>query len=89
MKELAILRGVLPKVSQERDLMWEEVKQYAEKNMVLNSEINALKKKIEGLDEDILLKEGQITNLKDTLNNNNKSFDLLGSVDSISEFLLQ
>ncbi|KAG8490368.1 hypothetical protein CXB51_015843 [Gossypium anomalum] len=87
-KELAILRGVLPKVSQERDLMWEEVKQYAEKNMVLNSEINALKKKIEGLDEDILLKEGQITILKDTLNNNNKSFDLLGSVDSISEFLL-
>ncbi|KAA3478304.1 golgin IMH1 [Gossypium australe] len=78
-KELAILRGVLPKVSQERDLMWEEVKQYAEKNM----------KKIEGLDEDILLKEGQITILKDTLNNNNKSFDLLGSVDSISEFLLQ
>ncbi|MBA0839789.1 hypothetical protein Goarm_005485 [Gossypium armourianum] len=89
MKELAILRGVLPKVSQERDLMWEEVKQYAEKNMVLNSEINALKKKIEGLDEDLLLKEGQITILKDTLNNNNKSFDLLGSVDSISEFLLQ
>ncbi|KAG4143182.1 hypothetical protein ERO13_D06G173800v2, partial [Gossypium hirsutum] len=89
MKELAILRGVLPKVSQERDLMWEEVKQYAEKNMVLNSEINALKKKIEGLDEDILLKEGQITILKGTLNNNNKSFDLLGSVDSISEFLLQ
>ncbi|MBA0867736.1 hypothetical protein Goshw_003476 [Gossypium schwendimanii] len=88
MKELAILRGVLPKVSQERDLMWEEVKQYFEKNMVLNSEINALKK-IEGLDEDILLKEGQITILKDTLNNNNKSFDLLGSVDSISEFLLQ
>ncbi|MBA0694875.1 hypothetical protein Goari_005139 [Gossypium aridum] len=70
MKELAILRGVLPKVSQERDLMWEE-------------------KKIEGLDEDVLLKEGQITILKDTLNNNNKSFDLLGSVDSISEFLRQ
>ncbi|XP_040971394.1 uncharacterized protein [Gossypium hirsutum] len=73
----------------ERDLTWEEVKQYAEKNMVLNSEINALKKKIEGLDDDILLKEGQITILKDTLNNNNKSIDLLGSVDSISEFLLQ
>ncbi|TYH14268.1 hypothetical protein ES288_A06G206700v1 [Gossypium darwinii] len=87
-KELAILRGVLPMVSQERDLTWEEVKQYAEKNMVLNSEINALKK-IEGLDDDILLKEGQITILKDTLNNNNKSIDLLGSVDSISEFLLQ
>ncbi|KAK5826536.1 hypothetical protein PVK06_021460 [Gossypium arboreum] len=69
-------------VSQERDLTWEEVKQYAEKNMVLNSEINALKKKIEGLDDDILLKDGQITILKDTLNNNNKSIDLLGSVDS-------
>lgn len=78
----------MPKVSQERDLMWEEGKQYSEKNLVLNPEVNALKKKIEGLDEDILLKEGQVTTLKDTLNNNNKSFDILGSVDFISEFLL-
>ncbi|KAK6270884.1 hypothetical protein POUND7_007982 [Theobroma cacao] len=87
-KELTILRGILPKVSQERDLIWEEVKQYSEKNMLLNSEVNVLKKKIEALDEDILLKEGQITILKDTLNNN-KTFDLLGSPDSTREFLLE
>lgn len=64
------MRGILPKVSQERDLMWEEVKQYSEKNMLLNAEVNALKKKIEALDEDVLLKEGQITILKDAISNN-------------------
>lgn len=77
----------MPKVSEERDMMWDEVKQYSEKNMQLNVEVNALKKKIESLDEDILLKEGQITILKDTLGN--KRFDLLGSPDSMREFLLE
>ena len=85
-KELTILKGILPKISQERDLMWEEVKQYNEKNMLLNSEVNSLKKRIEALDEDILLKEGQITILKDTLGN--KPFDLLASPDT-QEFLLK
>ncbi|GKV28556.1 hypothetical protein SLEP1_g37589 [Rubroshorea leprosula] len=86
-KELKIMKGILPKVSEERDLMWEEVKQYNEKNMLLNSEVNLLKKKIETLDEDILLKEGQITILKDTLGN--RALDLLSSPDSIHEFLLK
>ncbi|KAA8534297.1 hypothetical protein F0562_031814 [Nyssa sinensis] len=85
-KELTIMRGMLPKVSEERDLIWEEVKQYSEKNMLLNSEVSVLKKKIEALDEDILLKEGQITILRDTLG---KPFDLLGSPDSMQEFLLE
>ncbi|CAK9155099.1 unnamed protein product [Ilex paraguariensis] len=84
-RELTIARGILPKVSEERDLMWEEVKQYSEKNMLLHSDINMLKKKIEVLDEDILLKEGQITILKDSLG---KPFDLLASPDSTREFLL-
>ncbi|GMI87048.1 hypothetical protein like AT3G55060 [Hibiscus trionum] len=88
MKELTILRGILPKVSEERDLMWEEVKQYSEKNMLLNSEVDVLKRKIETLDEDVLLKEGQITILKDTLSNN-KTFNLLGSPDLTREFLLE
>ncbi|KAE8672007.1 macrophage erythroblast attacher-like isoform X1 [Hibiscus syriacus] len=87
-KELTILRGILPKVSEERDLMWEEVKQYGEKNMLLNSEVVVLKKKIEALDEDVLLKEGQITILKDALSNN-KTFNLLGSPDLSLEFLLE
>ncbi|KAJ0045697.1 hypothetical protein Pint_06162 [Pistacia integerrima] len=86
-KELHIIKGILPKVSEERDMMWDEVKQYSEKNMQLNMEVNALKKKIESLDEDILLKEGQITILKDTLGN--KRFDLLGSPDPMCEFLLE
>lgn len=86
-KELTVTRGILPKISEERDMMWEEVKKYNEKNMLLNSEINMLKKKIETLDEDILLKEGQITILKDTIAN--KPFDLLSSPDSMRGFLLQ
>lgn len=86
-KELKIMKGILPKVSEERDMMWEEVKQYSEKNMLLNSEVNVLKKKIEALDEDILLKEGQITILKDTIGH--KPFDLLASPDSMREFLLE
>lgn len=87
LKELTIMRGILPKVSDERDLMWEEVKQYNEKNMLLNSEVKALRKKIEALDEDVLLKEGQITILKDSLRK--KPFDLLASPDSLQDFLLE
>ncbi|XP_060212597.1 uncharacterized protein LOC132640151 [Lycium barbarum] len=86
MKELTVVKGILPKVSQERDFMWEEVKNYNEKNMLLNSEINMLKKKVETLDEDILMKEGQITILKDSIG---KPFDLLASPDSTREFLLE
>ncbi|GAV63732.1 hypothetical protein CFOL_v3_07250 [Cephalotus follicularis] len=86
-KELTIMRGILPKVSEERDLMWEEVKRYNENNMLLNSEINQLKKKIEALDEDILLKEGQITILKDTLGR--KPFDFLAINDSTRDYLLE
>ncbi|KAL6980436.1 hypothetical protein U1Q18_022076 [Sarracenia purpurea var. burkii] len=79
-KELTIVRGILPKISEERDLMWEEVKQYSERNMLLNSEVSTLKKKVEALDEDVLLKEGQISILKDSLG---KPFDLLASPDSM------
>ena len=86
-KELTTIRGVLAKVSQERDMMWEEVKQHKEQDMLLNSEINVLKKKIEALDEDSLLKEGQITILKDTLGS--RPFDLLGSPSCTREFLLE
>ncbi|XP_009623925.1 MAR-binding filament-like protein 1 isoform X1 [Nicotiana tomentosiformis] len=86
MKELSVVKGILPKVSQERDVMWEEVKNCSEKNMLLNSEINMLKKKVEALDEDILMKEGEITILKDSMS---KPFDLLASHDSSREFLLE
>ncbi|WOG86384.1 hypothetical protein DCAR_0205587 [Daucus carota subsp. sativus] len=84
-KELTIVKGILPKVSAERDEMWDEVKRYSEKNMLLNSEVAVLKKKVENLDEDILLKEGQIAILKDSMG---KHYELLGSpLDQ--EFLLE
>ncbi|PHT97402.1 hypothetical protein BC332_33671 [Capsicum chinense] len=82
MKELGVEKGILPKVFQERDFMWEEVKSYSEMNMLLNYEINMLKKKVDTLDEDILMKEGQITILKDWIG---KPFDLLASPDSLLE----
>ncbi|KAJ9539959.1 LOW QUALITY PROTEIN: hypothetical protein OSB04_026465 [Centaurea solstitialis] len=83
-KELSIVNGILPKVSEERDMMWEEVKQYSENNMLLSSEVGMLKKKVEGLDEEVLLKEGQISILKDALGK--QPFDLLSSSEG---FLLQ
>ncbi|KAM3205656.1 hypothetical protein P3L10_029066 [Capsicum annuum] len=71
--------GILPKVFQERDFMWEEVKSYSEMNMLLNYEINMLKKKVDTLEEYFLMKKGEITILKDSIG---KSFDLLASPDS-------
>ncbi|KAK9049546.1 hypothetical protein SSX86_031485 [Deinandra increscens subsp. villosa] len=85
-KELTMVNGILPKVSEERDMMWEEVKQYSEKNMLLSAEVGMMKKKVEALDEDVLLKEGQITILKDALG---KPFDLLSSPATSEGFLLR
>ncbi|XP_014514909.1 myosin-6 isoform X2 [Vigna radiata var. radiata] len=77
-RELTMMRGKLPKVTEERDYMWEQVKQYSEQNMLLNAEVNVLKKKIETLEENNLEKEGQISILQDSLAK--RSFDdLLGS----------
>ena len=61
-KQLTIMKGMLPKVSGDRDMLWERVKQCSEENMLI-------KKKIEALEEDLLLKDGQITILKDWLGN--------------------
>ncbi|KAI3897706.1 hypothetical protein MKX03_005538 [Papaver bracteatum] len=81
-KELASTKGVLSKMTEERDLCWEEVKNYSEKNMLLNSEVNMLRKKVETLDEDLHIKEGQITILRDSLGNR-KPFDILYSPNSM------
>ncbi|PHT97723.1 hypothetical protein BC332_33388 [Capsicum chinense] len=48
-KELGVVKAILPKVFQERDFMWEEVKSYSEMNMLLNYEINMLKRKVDTL----------------------------------------
>lgn len=69
-------------------MIWEEVNKYREKNMLLNSEVDVLKSKIESLEEDILLKEGQITILKDTLGSS-RSIDFLASPNSKWDFRMQ
>ncbi|KAI3983073.1 hypothetical protein MKX01_035354 [Papaver californicum] len=88
-KESASIKGVLSKMTEERDLCWEEVKNYSEKNMLLNSEVNMLRKKVESLDEDVHIKEGQITILRDSLGNR-KPFDILyspnNSIQDIEHF---
>ncbi|PHT96458.1 hypothetical protein BC332_34616 [Capsicum chinense] len=82
MKELGVMKGILPKVFQERDFIWEEPKRYSEIKMLLNYEINMLNNKVDTLDEDILMKEGQIIILKDWIG---KPFDLLASPNSLLE----
>ena len=53
-KQLAIMKGILPKVSGDRDMLGERVKQCSEENMLLSAEVNILKKKIEAIEEDLL-----------------------------------
>ncbi|ANM62537.1 CAP-gly domain linker [Arabidopsis thaliana] len=79
----------LPKVLEEREEMWKEVKECRKRNMDLESEKEMLKKKVEKLEEDTLFKEGQITILKDTLGS--RHFDLLLSSPEFSynDFLVQ
>lgn len=87
-KQLASMKVTLPKVLEEREEMCKEVRDCRKRNMDLESEKEMLKKEVERLEEDTLLKEGQITILKDTLGS--KHFDLLSSPDfSYNEFLVQ
>ncbi|KAH7681701.1 hypothetical protein IHE45_05G073500 [Dioscorea alata] len=87
MKELTSTRGVLLKVSEERDHLWEEVKRSGKTIIILKHEVDLLKKKIEALDEDVLIKEGQITILKDSLGD--KPFGSIYSPESVKEFALE
>ena len=45
---------ILPKVSGDRDMLGERVKQCSEENMLLSAEVNILKKKIEAIEEHLL-----------------------------------
>ena len=74
-------------VSDERDHMWEEVKRSRETIMLLNLEVSSLKKKIEALDEHVLIKEGEISILKDSLVE--KPFDVICSPRSVKEIGLE
>lgn len=82
-KELAALRGTLRTVTEERDLSWQEAQQLRRSIGIMQNEVVSLKKKIEALDEDILLKEGQITILQDSID---KPFDIICSPRSMREF---
>ncbi|KMZ57022.1 hypothetical protein ZOSMA_8G01710 [Zostera marina] len=77
--ELGVSRDTLPLLSKDRDSLREEVKKLEVMDTRLNDEVCCLKKKIETLEEDILIKEGQISILKDGLQN--KSFHILGLLD--------
>lgn len=66
--KLISTRAELHKVLQEKERLLKEVAQFKEQNMLLNSELNEQKLKVLALDEDILVKDGQITILKDSIN---------------------
>ncbi|CAM0145054.1 unnamed protein product [Urochloa decumbens] len=82
-KELASLRGTLKTVTEERDVSWQEARQLRRNVNIMQNEVVSLKKKIEALDEDILLKEGQITILQDSID---KPFNIICSPRSMREF---
>ncbi|KAJ4869321.1 Uncharacterized protein Rs2_49133 [Raphanus sativus] len=87
-KQFTSMKVTLTKVLEENKEMSKEVKECRKRNTNLESEKEMLKKEVERLEEDTLLKEGQITILKDTLGS--KHFDLLSSPDfSYNEFLVQ
>ncbi|PKA58513.1 hypothetical protein AXF42_Ash008800 [Apostasia shenzhenica] len=86
-KDLGATRGMLTSISEERDHMWEEVKQLRERNMLMDCELKSLHKKIEVLDEDLLYKEGQISILQDSLGN--KQFDIICNPSTIQELSMQ
>lgn len=66
-KDITSLKTVLPKVSDERDQVWRELRQCCEKNMLLSSENETLRGTIDRLEEKVLEKEGEITILQDTI----------------------
>uniref|UniRef100_A0A1J3C9C9 DUF7653 domain-containing protein n=1 Tax=Noccaea caerulescens TaxID=107243 RepID=A0A1J3C9C9_NOCCA len=78
-KDMASLKNILPKVSDERDQIWRELRQCCEKNMLLNAENETLKGMLEKLEEKVLEKEGEITILQDTIGS--KRLNLLSSPD--------
>lgn len=86
MTDLNAVQSMLQTVSTENNELWEEVKRLRKTNMVLENEIVSLRKKIESLEEDILLKEGQICILKDSLE---KPFDTLYTTKGMKEFILE
>uniref|UniRef100_A0A0A9BT62 DUF7653 domain-containing protein n=1 Tax=Arundo donax TaxID=35708 RepID=A0A0A9BT62_ARUDO len=81
-KELTALRGMLKTITEERDLSWQEAKQLRRNVSIMQNEVVALKKKIESLEEDILVKEGEISILQDSAN---KPFDIICSPRSMRE----
>ncbi|KAI0498215.1 hypothetical protein KFK09_021456 [Dendrobium nobile] len=86
-RDLTATRSNLTNVSEERDHIWEEMKQLRENNTIMDCELKSLNKKIELLDEDILYKEGQISILKDSLDR--KAFDIICSPDTMKKLNMQ
>ncbi|KAF8079695.1 hypothetical protein N665_1005s0002 [Sinapis alba] len=78
-KDITSLKTVLPKVSDERDQVWRELRQCCEKNMLLSSENETLRGTIDRLEEKVLEKEGEITILQDTIGS--KHLNIFSSPD--------
>ncbi|PWZ04509.1 hypothetical protein Zm00014a_003999 [Zea mays] len=73
-----VMRNEIQRVQNELSCITHKAKQ-----LELQNEVVSLKKKIEALDEDILVKEGQITILQDSID---KPFNIICSPSSMQEF---
>lgn len=66
-KELIKLKDVLPRVSKERDDLSHEAEQMGWEALKLSAEVEVLRRKVLELDEDVMVRDGQITILCNTL----------------------
>eukprot|EP01018_Ginkgo_biloba_P021294 Gb_06002 [translate_table: standard] len=69
LKELTVLREELTKVSKERDTVGQQAEQLGREAMRLNAEVEEFQRKVEKLDEDVMLKDGQLSILRESLDN--------------------
>ncbi|GLJ51610.1 hypothetical protein SUGI_1096900 [Cryptomeria japonica] len=68
LKELTFLRREIPKVSEERDGFDQDAEQLTMLNIKFIAEVGLLKMRVKELDEDVLVKEGQLSVLQESLN---------------------
>lgn len=64
LKELAKLRQELPRAERDRDQIQEEAEEIGREALRLSAEVEVLRRKVAQLEEDVMVKEGQISILR-------------------------
>lgn len=66
-KELCKLKDQLPRIKKERDDLSLEAEQMGREALRLSTEVEALRRKVHELDEDVMVRDGQISILCNSL----------------------